>query len=551
MTLQHLQESLAAGQPYYILEHRTESKYRRAGEREAIRLDQIELGRDPRCRIRFEDSFTTVSRRHAAIVKEGDRWKLIRISDINPTLVNGNVVSNQWYLQDDDEIELSAGGPRLGFIIPPPPAVKADPPKPSHSRSFHGSRHLDMIERQLVTLFRRTNIAIAFALITLIAVIAGLSILTGLDRSHTRFVNETRTETAGIKQSIESVNLGLDEVRNDLDIIKGRQDELERLVNRYDDALTQRMKANAGVMNSRIAQSESRISENIAGIRREIFSQRRATSVRPPAVIPSAPTTNKQNNGNKESKESNDGRTVKAAAEPSFGSCIPYIYYIHLDRIETISAKNDFRIFKTDKMSWAGTGFLLRDGRFITSRSVIERWKFLEHLDLSALNAIAEKGGRITACFTATSAAGGSFSFTGNMFTVDRSADSFNPGRKQTVASSFADKDIAVMQTQQRGGLQFAARPPAGTRIYAHGFPSQPGLNPAVSMLSGSGVTTSGSLRNGLIPVGSDDFLQLGSGSPVFSVTPLGEPEVVGVLTVSQADARRLIIPLPALPDNK
>ncbi len=103
---------------YYILEHKVSSKYHRAGEAQEIIVDQIEIGRDSRCQVRFDDSFSTVSRRHAAIIKDGDNWKLVQISKTNTTLLNGRPVQTEWYLQNGDEIQLSVNGPKLGFIVP-------------------------------------------------------------------------------------------------------------------------------------------------------------------------------------------------------------------------------------------------------------------------------------------------------------------------------------------------------------------------------------------------------------------------------------------------
>ena len=103
---------------YYILEHKVSSKYHRAGEAQEIIVDQIEIGRDSRCQVRFDDSFSTVSRRHAAIVKDGDNWKLVQISKTNATFLNGRAVTTEWYLQNGDEIQLSVNGPKLGFIVP-------------------------------------------------------------------------------------------------------------------------------------------------------------------------------------------------------------------------------------------------------------------------------------------------------------------------------------------------------------------------------------------------------------------------------------------------
>lgn len=107
-----------SGRRYYILEHKVSSRYHRAGEAQEIIVDQIELGRDSRCQVRFDDSFATVSRRHAAIVKDGDNWKLVQISKTNRTLLNGHPVQTEWYLQNGDEIQLSVNGPKLGFIVP-------------------------------------------------------------------------------------------------------------------------------------------------------------------------------------------------------------------------------------------------------------------------------------------------------------------------------------------------------------------------------------------------------------------------------------------------
>jgi len=108
----------SSGRRYYVLEHRVSSAYHKAGESQKIIVDQIELGRDPSCQVRFDESFQTVSRRHAAIVKDGDNWKLVQLSHTNSTYLNGHKVTNEWYLQNGDEIQLSTNGPKLGFIVP-------------------------------------------------------------------------------------------------------------------------------------------------------------------------------------------------------------------------------------------------------------------------------------------------------------------------------------------------------------------------------------------------------------------------------------------------
>lgn len=104
---------------YYVLEHKVSSKYHKIGEAQEIIVDYAEIGRDRDCAIRFDESFNTVSRKHAAIVKKDDNWKLIQLSQTNSTLLNGHKIADEWYLQNGDEIQLSVNGPKLGFIIPP------------------------------------------------------------------------------------------------------------------------------------------------------------------------------------------------------------------------------------------------------------------------------------------------------------------------------------------------------------------------------------------------------------------------------------------------
>lgn len=106
------------GRRFYILEHKVSSKYHKAGESQKIIVDEIEIGRDPRCQVRFDEQFQTVSRRHAAIVRDGDNWKLVQLSKTNSTYLNGHKVEKEWYLQNGDEIQLSTNGPKLGFIAP-------------------------------------------------------------------------------------------------------------------------------------------------------------------------------------------------------------------------------------------------------------------------------------------------------------------------------------------------------------------------------------------------------------------------------------------------
>ncbi len=151
----------AGGKNYYILEHKVSSKYHHAGETQEIIVDQIELGRDPKCQVRFDESFTTVSRRHAAIVRDGDNWKLVQLSHTNQTLLNGRPVTNEWYLQNGDEIQLSVNGPKLGFIVPQGAKAKTG--------SIALSRRLSLFRQQALRPYKAAMTAMAVVIVLLIA----------------------------------------------------------------------------------------------------------------------------------------------------------------------------------------------------------------------------------------------------------------------------------------------------------------------------------------------------------------------------------------------
>lgn len=153
------------GRRFFILEHKDASKYHKAGESQKIIIDQIELGRDNACQVRFDDdTFPTVSRKHAAIVKDGDRWKLIQLSQVNSTFLNGKPVTTEWYLENGDEIQLSVGGPRMGFIVPAG--------KQSLVSSIKMTERLELFRKQALRPYK-TAICILCTLLVVLSAVGG------------------------------------------------------------------------------------------------------------------------------------------------------------------------------------------------------------------------------------------------------------------------------------------------------------------------------------------------------------------------------------------
>lgn len=107
------------GKKYYIIEFKFDSKTHHRGESKPVLVDEAFIGRDNKCQIRIDEEFSTVSREHAVIKKTDENtWTLYHRSQTNATYVNGQQVMDSVTLKNGDEIQLSDGGPRLGFILP-------------------------------------------------------------------------------------------------------------------------------------------------------------------------------------------------------------------------------------------------------------------------------------------------------------------------------------------------------------------------------------------------------------------------------------------------
>ena len=208
---------------YYVLEHKVSSSYHKAGESQPIIVDQIELGRDPKCQVRFDESFVTVSRRHAAIVKDGDNWKLVQLSKTNSTYLNGKKVDTEWYLQSGDEIQLSTNGPKLGFIVP-----QGDK---GLVKSIGLSVRMNLFRQQALRPYR-TAITVLSCMF-LIAVGVGVGVVTKQNDVLAEYKRQTELDSArkdSLISALQADNNSLlaDNARRDEEI-----DEMRRRMNDY------------------------------------------------------------------------------------------------------------------------------------------------------------------------------------------------------------------------------------------------------------------------------------------------------------------------------
>ncbi len=200
----------ASGRTYYILEHKVSSKYHQAGESQKIIVDQIELGRDSSCQVRFDESFETVSRRHAAIVRDGENWKLIPISTTNATLVNGQVVTGEWHLKSGDEIRLSSRGPVLGFILPQG--------ERSLVKSIGLTERMNLFRQQALRPYKTAIWILAVILLLAVAGLVTWNVLQG--QKFEKELGEKQEQIIGIGEKLDESNMVIDALNEELESTK-------------------------------------------------------------------------------------------------------------------------------------------------------------------------------------------------------------------------------------------------------------------------------------------------------------------------------------------
>lgn len=330
-----------SGRTYFILEHKSTSKYHQAGEAQKIIVDQIELGRAASCQVRFDESFETVSRRHAAIEREGENWKLIHLSQANPTLVNGRPINGTYYLQSGDEIQLSVGGPRLGFIVP-------------QGRQALTSS-IGMTER--MNLFRQQALRPYKTALTVMSVIFILAIA-GLVAWNIIQKKEFDVKIAESRAEVEQLEIKQQE------LIDSKAEIQRKLDNNEGD--TQLLKAELAKVNGQLGDvknqyyaAQNKLQEIVA----KQDAQESEDVINEPSSVDDNPSVE---------KVSED----LVIASTDLKDYYDHIYTIKIDRIEVEYAgqRIDPGIQLSDVV--CGTGFMLEDGTFITDRQNVQPWVY-------------------------------------------------------------------------------------------------------------------------------------------------------------------------------
>ena len=469
-------QSLVGGNDrrYYILEHKVNSKYHRIGESQKIIIDQIEIGRDSKCQVRFDESFATVSRRHAAIIRDGLNWKIVPISTTNSTFLNGIRLEKEWYLQTGDEIQLSTNGPKLGFIIPSG--------NNSLVKSIGLTQRMSLFRQQALRPYRKAIWGIVSMLI--ICCIAGGVVISQQGKVIQKQGEQIASSQELIhKQENTIKTLGQENKQQELAIAAAKQ---------HSDSI------------ANVAQKE------ISSLKNRIKNQRSVNdiyfivgAIYYNGDILQIPVLNKDGN-----LVNARGETVNSPEEAAWIPCM-----------------------------WTGTAFLLDDGRLVTARHCVTPWRFDMHVAQllipdnhleSVITAYSRSGQVIefksSECSMDTS--------------HDRVIGRLDNGQNIIGCSSGQENDWAYFQTYNiSSNLKAANRNSivnikAGEELFVMGYPASLGadspnqINPIYAAASKG---RDGLDNNGMILI-SGGVQGGNSGGPVFAQIN-GEMKVIGIVS--------------------
>ena len=385
----------ASGRTYYILEHKTETKYHHVGESQKLIVDQVELGRDSSCQVRFDDACETVSRKHAAIVRDGENWKLIPLSQTNATFVNGQRVESECRLNSGDEIQLSSRGPVMGFIIPQ--GAK------SLVKSIGMTERMNLFRQQALRPYKTGLTILSIALVLAVGGLVTYNILQ--DKKHTAQMADATEKIEAANAEIVDLNKQAAEATAQIGELQVEKDAanaaLQELTAKAESAESERINAQAqldslkNITNATKDQLEqaterARKAESAAYAARQAAKNAASTA---DAAQEKLAAIENQKEEIAAKIAAAEAVIEEAAAEveeavvaevenlpfAELAECNNAVYYIKMNEIVIYSSNNqEVARFNTENKI-GGTGFLLADGRFITAHRVIEPWYYKEY----------------------------------------------------------------------------------------------------------------------------------------------------------------------------
>ena len=438
----------ASGRTYYIIEHKTTTAYHNAGDSDKIIVDQIELGRDSSCQIRFDEACETVSRKHAAIVREGEGWKIIPLSQTNATYVNSVPVQGEKMLNSGDEIRLSSHGPVMGFIIPQGAS--------SLVKSIGMTERMNLFRKQALAPYRKGLWTLGILLLLAIIGFVGYGVWSG------QTISEQGKTIVAQGDKIDEQGDLLVKQEKDLKAQRKEYDALKDDFDKSNEKIAEQQEYVAGLerqmaINDSIRKAaEEALAVASAEEKAALEAQIEAAKKESERARRNAGSAIQQLNEYKKSAQAqmeaiqqkeaeikqvaaevaaNVEETVEKAAEvaedvlfANAEDCNSAVYYVKIDNITVYDGSG--KLFRQFDMSdfVGGTGFMLEDGRFVTARRVIEPWFYYWSTSIGEdkdgvkwtfgdLQWLVHCGWKVEGNFTAYSPSQTSFKFTSSEMT--------------------------------------------------------------------------------------------------------------------------------------
>ncbi len=494
----------------FILQFLTDTAEHAANSTQTVTAPYVELGRDQNCGICFGDDVPTVSHKHAALERKGQKIFIYNLSGTNQTLVNGRPVLREWLLHHGDEIQLSADGPRMRVVLP------ADNPAPR----FTG---------QIKLFVEQTAKPYRFVLFGLLLIFLAGAAAVGIQFTRMRSSHKQLESVArSVMQQMEEQEKALAEGNSEL--IAGRKEQAEELAGLN--------KQNQDFQEALVRQS--RIIKALVGS--ATAKPVRKTVAHPP--VPAKPNPEQILIGSTQGK-------VYA---------LQIFMTVKDNSGEPLSITNEHRekVHVKDYFIGSGTGFVLEDGRFITSRRWVKPWAYPEgEKDALALfaNFVHHNGGNASVKVVATAPDGPELTLFDRQFSTDSTYDQpvignfgFGEG-KIMVANREVGRDWAVSKVPVTGlPYQSGTLPAAGTEVHFLGYEIPLGTQggPAGAPTYTKRTVAAGESAKGTLPVTGVPFEPSTYGGPAYLVKE-GEPLVVGLLNEGK-DGKGIIIPISHVP---
>lgn len=553
----------ATGRTFYILEHKTESKYHHAGESQKIIVDQIELGRDSSCQVRFDESFETVSRKHAAIVRDGNNWKIVPLSSTNATFVNSQPITGERILNSGDEIKLSSNGPVLGFIVPQG--------SQSMVKSIGLTERMNLFRKQALRPYK-TALWILFVVLVL-AVGALVAWNLWQSRNYEEQLYEMQMAQKDISDEIADKDAEIAELTEKLQNSDLRAKMTASEVRRANASLKQYEEER-----ETLAKKQQEINASLEELSTKV--ETKAVAAVSEADVPEK--------GNDVVDEVRKDKDVEARKYTDITECYSSVYYIKMDDISVFDKDNKELVrFVTSYIG--GTGFLLENGRFVTAKRVVEPWFYYRpdtvigkdkagvEWKFGDLQVLALEDFKVVANFTAYASNGMNFKFKNTdmrgdaNFTMTEKRDYYTTVeeyrinrsiyrffKKHTFEIKYFNKSTMVdwasmAKSEQLGrnnGLiadyEASLHPTGHTEVSILGFPKGIGMNNSESVtpdLRINNINVTGLNDVNLIELSSSRYQEGNDGSPVF-INKDGQWVVIGILSHTDGADRDVVVPI-------